>query len=91
MCAGDLTLEWPREEEDGRRFAVDGWGVGHVCRGWVSILMMMTKRFGKLRLTCGRMRLWSLWRSIRLLGMFMDEPTRKRYDVQLPTRETNDL
>ncbi|KAK4506368.1 hypothetical protein PRZ48_000098 [Zasmidium cellare] len=36
MCQGDLTLEWPRTEEDGRRFAVDGWGVGHVCRDWVS-------------------------------------------------------
>lgn len=25
QCAGDMALEWPREEPDGRRFAVDGW------------------------------------------------------------------
>lgn len=36
MCAGDSTLEWPRIESDGRRFAVDGWGVQHQCRDWVS-------------------------------------------------------
>ncbi|KAI5370418.1 Putative mycotoxin biosynthesis protein UstYa [Septoria linicola] len=34
MCAGDLTLEWPRTEADGRRFAVDGWGVEHQCKSW---------------------------------------------------------
>ncbi|KAM3415307.1 hypothetical protein BST61_g8836 [Cercospora zeina] len=35
MCAGDMTLEWPRTEPDGRRFAVDGWGVKHEhCRSW---------------------------------------------------------
>ena len=34
MCAGDLTLEWPRTEVDGRRFAVDGWGIEHECRDW---------------------------------------------------------
>lgn len=45
MCQGDLTLEWPRTEEDGtgRRFAVDGWGVGHVCRAWVSITFRREK------------------------------------------------
>lgn len=37
MCAGDVTLEWPREEADGRRFAVDGWGVEHQCKSWVSV------------------------------------------------------
>lgn len=37
MCAGDLTLEWPRTEKDGRRFAVDGWGVEHVCRDWEAV------------------------------------------------------
>jgi len=36
MCAGDMTVEWPRTEEDGRRFAVDGWGVTHECKDWVS-------------------------------------------------------
>ncbi|KAE9369811.1 hypothetical protein N431DRAFT_53420 [Stipitochalara longipes BDJ] len=37
MCAGDLTLEWPRTEKDGRRFAVDGWGVSHQCKSWEAI------------------------------------------------------
>lgn len=35
MCAGDLTLEWPRTEKDGTRIAVDGWGVSHQCKSWV--------------------------------------------------------
>ena len=35
MCAGDLTLEWPRTEKNGQRFAVDGWGVPHQCKSWV--------------------------------------------------------
>ena len=35
MCAGDMTLEWPRLEPDGRRFAVDGWHIQHQCRNWV--------------------------------------------------------
>lgn len=37
MCAGDMTIEWPRTEPDGRRFAVDGWGITHECKSWVSI------------------------------------------------------
>ncbi|KAF2235277.1 hypothetical protein EV356DRAFT_532001 [Viridothelium virens] len=37
MCAGDLTLEWPKTEKNGRRFAVDGWGVSHQCRSWEAI------------------------------------------------------
>jgi len=36
MCAGDMTLEWPRQEGEGEGFAVDGWGVPHACRSWVS-------------------------------------------------------
>ncbi|KAH9828457.1 hypothetical protein Tdes44962_MAKER02375 [Teratosphaeria destructans] len=36
MCAGDMTVEWPRTEEDGSRFAVDGWGITHQCADWVS-------------------------------------------------------
>ena len=35
ICAGDMTVEWPRTEKDGRRFAVDGWGVTHECKDWV--------------------------------------------------------
>jgi len=38
MCAGDMSLEWPREEPDGRRVAVDGWGAQHVCRSWVGFI-----------------------------------------------------
>ena len=38
MCAGDMSLETPREEPDGRRIAVDGWGMQHVCRSWVSFI-----------------------------------------------------
>ena len=37
MCSGDLTIEWPREEHDGRRFAFDGWGVPHHCVNWVCV------------------------------------------------------
>jgi hypothetical protein len=35
MCAGDMTVEWPRTEADGRHFAFDGWGVAHECKSWV--------------------------------------------------------
>ena len=38
MCAGDMAMEWPRTEPDGRRVAVDGWGATHVCRSWVCYL-----------------------------------------------------
>ncbi|KAK5163963.1 uncharacterized protein LTR77_010359 [Saxophila tyrrhenica] len=41
MCAGDLTIEWPREEEDGRRFAFDGWGITHECKSWDAIMKYM--------------------------------------------------
>lgn len=37
MCAGDMTVEWPREEADGSRVAVDGWGIKHQCKDWVSL------------------------------------------------------
>ncbi|PHH78507.1 hypothetical protein CDD82_3016 [Ophiocordyceps australis] len=30
-CAADMTLEWPRLEEDGRRYQVDGGDIPHVC------------------------------------------------------------
>jgi hypothetical protein len=35
MCSGDMSMEWPRTEPDGRRFAVDGWNVPHECKTWV--------------------------------------------------------
>ncbi|KAK3073640.1 hypothetical protein LTR53_004599 [Teratosphaeriaceae sp. CCFEE 6253] len=41
MCAGDMTVEWPRTEEDGSRFAVDGWGITHECRDWDAIMGYM--------------------------------------------------
>lgn len=36
MCSADMTVEWPREERGGPSSAVDGWGVGHQCKSWVS-------------------------------------------------------
>lgn len=36
-CAGDMTMEWPRTEPNGQRFAVDGWGIPHECKDWVSL------------------------------------------------------
>lgn len=39
MCAGDMSVEWPRVESDGRKIAVDGWGVEHRCRRWVSCFL----------------------------------------------------
>ncbi|KAK5724625.1 hypothetical protein LTR15_004671 [Elasticomyces elasticus] len=41
MCAGDMTIEWPRTEMDGSRFAVDGWGVTHECKDWSAIMEFM--------------------------------------------------
>ncbi|KEQ59709.1 uncharacterized protein M437DRAFT_56175 [Aureobasidium melanogenum CBS 110374] len=41
QCAGDMALEWPRKEEDGSRFAVDGWGIPHECRSWDHIVDYM--------------------------------------------------
>jgi hypothetical protein len=56
MCNADLTVEWPREEENGERNAVDGWGVTHQCKDWVSFLSYNTSsldsRDRKLWLQC---------------------------------------
>ncbi|KAF2400333.1 hypothetical protein EJ06DRAFT_549053 [Trichodelitschia bisporula] len=43
QCGGDMSLEWPRTEADGRRFAVDGWGIPHQCRNWDAIMEYMDK------------------------------------------------
>ncbi|KAK5124979.1 hypothetical protein LTR85_001169 [Meristemomyces frigidus] len=43
MCAGDMTVEWPRTEPDGRRFAVDGWGITHECKSWDAIMAFMNE------------------------------------------------
>lgn len=39
-----MTVEWPREEADGSRFAVDGWGITHECKSWVSVPEMISSR-----------------------------------------------
>jgi len=44
-CAGDMSLEWPRTEPDGRRFAVDGWGIPHRCKNWVQIMEYMNNNY----------------------------------------------
>ncbi|KAF2197594.1 hypothetical protein GQ43DRAFT_424242 [Delitschia confertaspora ATCC 74209] len=37
MCAGDMSMEWPRDEPNGgKRIHVDGWGIPHKCKSWVS-------------------------------------------------------
>lgn len=40
-CGGDMSMEWPRTEKDGRRFAVDGWGIPHECKNWVSLILIL--------------------------------------------------
>lgn len=42
-CSGDMTMEWPRTEADGRRFAVDGWGIPHECKNWGNIMEYMNE------------------------------------------------
>ncbi|KAF4553427.1 Hypothetical protein D9617_7g031550 [Elsinoe fawcettii] len=41
MCNADLTVEWPKEEPDGGRFSVDGWGISHQCKSWEAIQAYM--------------------------------------------------
>ncbi|PNS17447.1 Meiosis protein mei2 [Sphaceloma murrayae] len=41
MCSADLTVEWPKEEPDGGRFSVDGWGIQHQCKSWEGIRAWM--------------------------------------------------
>jgi len=41
QCAGDMALEWPRKEEDGTRFAVDGW-VSYTYLGLGILLIINT-------------------------------------------------
>lgn len=35
LCAGDMTLEWPRQDGPSSGVAVDGWGVPHQCKSAV--------------------------------------------------------
>lgn len=62
MCAGDMTVEWPRTEPDGRRFAVDGWGIEHECKSWVSFSRRPC--FHDEADIRRRMRSWPSWRRI---------------------------
>jgi hypothetical protein len=39
-CAGDMSMEWPRTEPNGERIAVDGWGIPHECKDWVSCVVL---------------------------------------------------
>jgi hypothetical protein len=41
MCNADMSLEWPRTEKDGRRFAVDGWDIPHECKNWDEVMEFM--------------------------------------------------
>lgn len=48
MCAGDMTLEWPKEGSSGERLLVDGWGIQHQCKSWVreNLTILWTKLTG---------------------------------------------
>ncbi|KAF2205679.1 hypothetical protein GQ43DRAFT_477169 [Delitschia confertaspora ATCC 74209] len=44
MCAGDMSMEWPRDEPDGgKRIHVDGWGIPHKCKSWDGIWQYMLR------------------------------------------------
>lgn len=61
-CGGDMSMEWPRTEKDGRRFAVDGWGIPHECKNWVGLVRFpMTLVYAN---GAGRITLWSIWTPI---------------------------
>lgn len=55
MCHADLTVEWPRTEANGERFAVDGWGISHQCVKWVSACCT---------------RSWGVWQGLTMLAGF---------------------
>lgn len=45
MCAGDMTIEWAREERYGQEpFTVDGWSVSHQCKSWDAAVQWTLKR-----------------------------------------------
>ncbi|KAF2756296.1 hypothetical protein EJ05DRAFT_488074 [Pseudovirgaria hyperparasitica] len=37
LCAGDMTLEWPKQDGPSSGIAVDGWGIPHTCKSKVAI------------------------------------------------------
>ena len=69
MCNADLTVEWPRTEVDGSRVAVDGWGVAHQCKNWVSAMCFPTFRnacgMGRVADNNRRILCWNSWASTR--------------------------
>ena len=70
MCNADLTVEWPRTEESGEKVAVDGWGVTHQCKNWVSAMHSLTssKMCGMRRVADVNNRrtlCWNSWASTR--------------------------
>lgn len=72
-CAGDMTLEWPREEADGRRFAVDGWGIEHQCVDWVSWRGMRSMDDALNDLHFRRTLCWATWTTMRLYSRIWAE------------------
>jgi hypothetical protein len=44
QCAADTSLEWPKPGTQ----IVNGWGMPHLCRSWVSFrLLLFWKGIGK--------------------------------------------
>jgi len=43
MCCGDMAMEWPRTEENGERYVVDGWNIPHECKSRNGIEEYMRK------------------------------------------------
>lgn len=58
-CGGDMSMEWPRTEKDGRRVAVDGWGIPHECKNWVSLMPNFC--FPNFADRVFRIMLWIIW------------------------------
>ena len=56
QCAGDMSIEWAREAPEGvQRKAVDGWGIPHECKNWVSWYQSYSELFAAVvgRCDCG--------------------------------------
>lgn len=76
MCNADMTVESPKEEDDGSHFAVNGWGIAHQCKSWVSdrlLLEVPIKLYGKYESAnysiYPRTPLWSTWRRIAFISL----------------------
>lgn len=41
-CSGDMSLEWPVVQDVLN--GIDGWGIPHVCRSWVSFPLWLVIR-----------------------------------------------